>query len=153
MELKKKDFIKLLDKIDDEDFVDLWLMDDGEGKPVITTYDSKDVLAYDVYKHIIEAIAEGERLDWQDICENVFIDNVGFIEFIGIVKNVHPEVRNDKVYYRIDKEELTDRMHTGLFEPAGGYWTYQRNEYEDSYNGQILIPLGYQGWMVVYFAD
>lgn len=153
MELKKKDIIKMMENIDDETFVDLWLIDDGYGKPVITTYDSREVLAYEVYKHIIEAIADGVHRDWQDICENIFIDNVGFINLIGIVKNVHPEVHDDKVYYRIDKEELTDQMHSGLFAPSGGYWVYQRNEYEDSYNGQMLIPIGHKGWMVVYYAD
>lgn len=149
--LSKKEFIELLDKYDDDQLLDLWLFED-EGNPKITTYDSKDALAYEVYKHIIEAIADGEKFDWQDICENIFLEDMDYIDFLGIVKKVHPEVHNDKVCYRIDKDELTDKMHGGIFEPAGGYWVYQRTVYEDSYNGQMLIPLGYKGWMVVYYS-
>lgn len=151
MEMKKKDFIKLLDKIDDEQYIDLWLdfKGDNESEPIIMSWPPEEIDCIPVYKAIVSAIAYSRSEDWQNICEA--IDDLDYCRLLGRVKNVHPEVHNDKIYYRIDKEEITNGMYETLFEPSTGYWVKQYCEYEDSYRGQMLIPLG-DDWMVVEYA-
>lgn len=151
MEMKKKDFVKLLDEIDDEQYIDLWLdyESDNNNKPIIMSWPPEEIDYIPVYKAIVSAIADCQREDWQNICEA--IDDLNYCRLLGRVKKVHPEVHNDKIYYRIDKEEITNGMYETLFEPSTGYWVKQYCEYEDSYRGQMLIPLG-DDWMVVEFT-
>lgn len=151
MEMKKKDFIKLLDKIDDEQYIDLWLdcEGDNENKPIIISWPPEEIDIIPVYKAIVDAIADYARSDWQCICEA--IRDLYYCRLLGKVKKVHPEVRNDKIYYRIDKEEITNGMYETAFAPSSGYWVKQITVYEDSYRGQMLIPLGDE-WMVVEYA-
>lgn len=148
--IKKKDFIKMLEGIDDEDYVDLWLDNElNEEFPSIIQTSSKERDASVVYKHIIEAIADGYRQDWVSICYAVFEDNLDYVGFLGMV-HVKPVIINGKVWYRIDEKDLKEGYYDGSFEPQEGYWLYQRCHYEDSYSGQMLIPLG-GSWMLVDF--
>ena len=152
--MKKKEFVKLLDKFDDNDELDLRLDEDEYGKPSIMAWRCKEAAAYEVYDKIILAIANGASQDWMELCDAIHLSKLECIGLLGIVNKVHPEIKDDKILYRIDKDEIVNGMYEQAFEPQcnNAYWCIEHCTCEDDYYGQLLIPLGYRGWMVVSYA-
>lgn len=142
--MTKTEIIKFLEDFDDNQEFNISNYDED-----LIIYMDKDVEAYKVYKEIISAIADWEHANWQDICEAVNIDDMDWIASLGFVK-VNPEVRDNKIYYKIDSEETNknDKLYKGLFEPATGYWVHQVCHFEDDYSGQMLLPFGDSGKML-----
>ena len=138
--MTKKEIIKFLEKYNDDDDLCIILDEDKENNFVYTSKE-KDMLG--VYKEVIRFLSEQNiTFDIMALCEMICSDNIDTLYSLGYV-NVNHVVKDNKLHFRISKKDLeeNDKLEDVLFQDQDGMGIYQRSQWEDSYDGYLLLPL------------
>lgn len=153
--MTKKEIIKFLEKYNDDDDLCIILDEDKENNFVYTSKE-KDMLG--VYKEVIRFLSEQNiTFDIMALCEMICSDNIDTLYSLGYV-NVNHVVKDNKLHFRISKKDLeeNDKLEDVLFQYQDGMGIYQRCQWEDSYYGYLLLPLGtglrMDRFLCVYFT-
>lgn len=138
--MTKKEIIKFLEKYNDDDELCINLDEDKENNFIYTSKE-KDML--DVYKEVILFLSENHiTFDIMALCEMINSDDINSLYSLGYV-NVNHVIKDNKLHFRISPKDLeaNDKLEDVLFEYQDGMGVYQRTQWEDSYNGYLLLPL------------
>ena len=119
---------------------------------------SAEESAFKVYQEIISSIADGLEMDWEilkAICEAVDFTSIDSLYYEGYVEVHKVTDSKGKEFLSIRDKYLKDnpQLYHQSFSLQDGIGVLQyTNGLEDSYKGQLLLPLKQDKWLCVSYT-